>query len=274
MIEACFDVKRLDISFHDIISVRFRPALFTHRALKRRVKIEMKSAPSSPTLYLDGIPPDQNTEFNLCAHFCQFGKVVRVNLKYNGDPSAAAVVFSTDEEAKVANQSPILLLDNKHIKMTLLPSNVQSEPVTNTRCVLCNKDYRNKWGLKEHVKYVHEQAKFQCAVCKVPFASENMYRKHLENHQAQVNAIDRKKAIRRGLSLPGDLLLNKSEEYKKQISLLKNKVKFTEKAFEAVTKQLEAAEKSTNKLKRELNRKCFAFSLLLIVELYFFLNFM
>ncbi|XP_055304740.1 early endosome antigen 1-like [Sitodiplosis mosellana] len=73
---------------------------------------------SNSTLYLVGIPTEENTILELCNYFGKFGKVLNVEVAHNGDPSASKVTFATNEEASAAFDSPEAVLNNRFIKMS------------------------------------------------------------------------------------------------------------------------------------------------------------
>lgn len=229
------------------------------------MKSSKKSAKDVPqsemsfTLYLAGIPPGFNTELILCKYYCKFGPVKSVKLGYNGDPSASAVTFHEHEAAKAAYNSTELL----HNISTISKTFVASKPVASakSKCVLCNKEFGNKWGLLEHSKNIHGEPRYKCTICEVPFASKNMFKHHMDNH-ADANgshAIAGTSGISGANQNGQNALVALNERTKEadlphaKITSLKRKMKMNEKKF---SKALKLAEKNEKNIQSQLKRKC------------------
>lgn len=214
------------------------------RAVRRESLCTVKIG-GSCTLYLAEIPSHENTPFHLCNYFCKFGTLLNVVCGYNGDPSAAAVTFEKHESAKAAMKSSNQLLKNRSIKTTLVPSNVGAT-TSKSKCVLCNKELATKRGLSAHVKRVHSGTTFECEHCKAPFASVNMYKKHLENQHANaIETVVNKKS-------PDVSDQTKLKEQIKQIASLNAKVESLEKENETSAKKLKLAEKTGKVIENQL----------------------
>uniref|UniRef100_A0A1Q3EZX2 Putative rna-binding protein 26 n=1 Tax=Culex tarsalis TaxID=7177 RepID=A0A1Q3EZX2_CULTA len=69
------------------------------------------------SLELRKIPRGLNAIAHLNNHFSKFGKIVNIQISYDGDPEAAIVTFSTHAEANVAYRSTEAVLNNRFIKV-------------------------------------------------------------------------------------------------------------------------------------------------------------
>lgn len=63
------------------------------------------------------MPRGLNSIAHLNNHFCKFGKIVNIQVSYEGDPEAAIVTFSSHAEANVAYRSTEAVLNNRFIKV-------------------------------------------------------------------------------------------------------------------------------------------------------------
>lgn len=72
---------------------------------------------SNCSLELRKVPRGLNSIAHLNNHFCKFGKIVNIQVSYEGDPEAAIVTFSTHAEANVAYRSTEAVLNNRFIKV-------------------------------------------------------------------------------------------------------------------------------------------------------------
>lgn len=91
---------------------------------KRKVPINSRLGPpnrvglqSNCSLELRKVPRGLNSIAHLNNHFCKFGKIVNIQVTYEGDPEAAIVTFSTHAEANVAYRSTEAVLNNRFIKV-------------------------------------------------------------------------------------------------------------------------------------------------------------
>lgn len=205
------------------------------------------SGDRNSTLYLANIPTDKNTSVNLCSHFSKFGKVLSADVAYNDDPSSAAVTFQSHNDAKAAFTSPMVLLNNRSIKMTLVPSNVKSESDTNLNCVLCNTTYSSKPSLTAHVKLVHGAPIFTCNVCKAPFSSKIMYNKHIQNQHSIASVEDNDTTSK---DLDSDHMATQSKEHGEQNTLLQAQVDSLKNELESSDSKLTAVKKVVKQIKR------------------------
>lgn len=69
------------------------------------------------SLELKKVPAGLNTITHLNNHFSKFGKIVNINLNYEGDPEAAIITFSSHAEANAAYRSTEAVLNNRFIKV-------------------------------------------------------------------------------------------------------------------------------------------------------------
>lgn len=84
-----------------------------HSRLGPRVAASMQNC----SLELRKIPRGLNTISHLNNHFAKFGKIVNMQISYDGDPEAAIITFSTHAEANVAYRSTEAVLNNRFIKV-------------------------------------------------------------------------------------------------------------------------------------------------------------
>lgn len=131
------------------------------------------------TLYLVGIPRDQNVELNLYNHFCQFETKNRLSwdtmVTHQQLPWHLLKVKLQKRQMTVLSSHWTIRTFKWHwfLRMPLH----RRKPI----CVLCNTKLASKWGLKDHVKRVHGETRYKCTACKAPFASENMLNKRISD---------------------------------------------------------------------------------------------
>nr|XP_057943868.1 RNA-binding protein 27 isoform X3 [Doryrhamphus excisus] len=68
-------------------------------------------------LEVRNIPPDLNTITKLNEHFSKFGTIVNIQVVFGGDPEAALIQFTTNEEARRAMYCVEAVLNNRFINM-------------------------------------------------------------------------------------------------------------------------------------------------------------
>uniref|UniRef100_T1GDM6 C3H1-type domain-containing protein n=1 Tax=Megaselia scalaris TaxID=36166 RepID=T1GDM6_MEGSC len=96
---------------------------------KRKLPINSRLGPrvnnlqNNCSLELRKVPRGMNTIAHLNNHFAKFGKIVNIQVSYEGDPEAAIVTFSTHAEANVAYRSTEAVLNNRFIKVFWHSSN-------------------------------------------------------------------------------------------------------------------------------------------------------
>ena len=69
------------------------------------------------SLELKKVPTGLNNITHLNNHFTKFGKIVNIQVGYDGDPEAAIVTFSSHAEANAAYRSTEAVLNNRFIKV-------------------------------------------------------------------------------------------------------------------------------------------------------------
>ncbi|XP_045770159.1 RNA-binding protein 26 isoform X3 [Maniola jurtina] len=69
------------------------------------------------SLEVKKVPPGLNDITHLNNHFCKFGKIVNIQVCYEGDPEGALITFSNPTEANVAYKSTEAVLNNRFIKV-------------------------------------------------------------------------------------------------------------------------------------------------------------
>ncbi|KAF5283114.1 hypothetical protein FQA39_LY17421 [Lamprigera yunnana] len=90
----------------------FKKKQFDYNRLGARTK-----NPSNCSLELKKVPPGLNNITHLNNHFSKFGKIVNIQVYYEGDPEAAIVTFSSHAEANAAYRSTEAVLNNRFIKV-------------------------------------------------------------------------------------------------------------------------------------------------------------
>lgn len=63
------------------------------------------------------VPRGLNDITHLNNHFCKYGKIVNIQVCYEGDPEAALITFSNPTEANIAYKSTEAVLNNRFIKV-------------------------------------------------------------------------------------------------------------------------------------------------------------
>jgi RNA-binding protein 26 len=63
------------------------------------------------------IPREQNTILALNSHFQNFGKIINIQINFEGDLEAALVTFSSPTEAQAAYRSTEAVLNNRFIRV-------------------------------------------------------------------------------------------------------------------------------------------------------------
>ncbi|KAK4878106.1 hypothetical protein RN001_010612 [Aquatica leii] len=90
----------------------FKKKAFDYNRLGPRTK-----NPANCSLELKKVPPGLNNITHLNNHFSKFGKIVNIQVFYEGDPEAAIVTFSSHAEANAAYRSTEAVLNNRFIKV-------------------------------------------------------------------------------------------------------------------------------------------------------------
>jgi len=63
------------------------------------------------------IPREQNNIMDLNSHFQKFGKIINIQINFEGDLEAALVTFSSPQEAQAAYRSTEAVLNNRFIRV-------------------------------------------------------------------------------------------------------------------------------------------------------------
>lgn len=90
----------------------FKKKPFDFNRLGPRVK-----NPANCSLELKKVPSGLNNITHLNNHFSKFGKIVNIQVCYEGDPEAAIITFSSHAEANAAYRSTEAVLNNRFIKV-------------------------------------------------------------------------------------------------------------------------------------------------------------
>lgn len=100
----------------------FKKKPFDFTRLGPRVK-----NPANCSLELKKVPSGLNNITHLNNHFAKFGKIVNIQVCYEGDPEAAIVTFSSHAEANAAYRSTEAVLNNRFIKVFWHSGNADGE---------------------------------------------------------------------------------------------------------------------------------------------------
>lgn len=103
---------------------------------KRKLPINSRLGPrvgmqQNCSLELRKVPRGLNSIAHLNNHFSKFGKIVNIQISYDGDPEAAIVTFSTHAEANVAYRSTEAVLNNRFIKVFWHTPGMNNDVATN-----------------------------------------------------------------------------------------------------------------------------------------------
>lgn len=136
----------------------------------------VSSTGTNYTVYLTGIPQNQNSARKLAEDFGQFGKIVDIEMSYNRNPEAASITYAQHKEA-IAAMEWWNTLDK-----TTAARPSQSTPAGNNRgvkCDHCGKILASVGRRDLHVKYMHIET--ECDVCHETLESQSAYRKHFND---------------------------------------------------------------------------------------------
>lgn len=87
------------------------------RGFGRQGPPRMLDQPEKCTLEVRRLPVNLNTISALNEYFSKFGTIVNLQVRYQGDPEAAVVQFSSHSEASSAHRCPEAVLGNRFIKL-------------------------------------------------------------------------------------------------------------------------------------------------------------
>ncbi|XP_047097750.1 zinc finger protein swm isoform X6 [Schistocerca piceifrons] len=107
--------------------------------------------PNNCSLELKKVPRPLNNITHLNNHFSKFGKIVNIQVSYEGDPEAAIVTFSSHAEAYAAYRSTEAVLNNRFIKVFWHNSG------TNNEAAAAIKKTQDMLAVKEILKKKHEE---------------------------------------------------------------------------------------------------------------------
>ncbi|XP_037927489.1 zinc finger protein swm-like [Teleopsis dalmanni] len=85
--------------------------------VKARIGSRVPLMQSNCSLELRKVPRGRNTITHLNNHFSKFGKVVNIQVSYDGDPEASIVTFNGHAEANLAYRSTEAVFNNRFIKV-------------------------------------------------------------------------------------------------------------------------------------------------------------
>ncbi|XP_026331398.1 zinc finger protein swm-like, partial [Hyposmocoma kahamanoa] len=123
------------------------------------------------SLEVKKVPRGLNDITHLNNHFSKFGKIVNIQVCYEGDPEAALITFSSPTEANVAYKSTEAVLNNRFIKVfwhnpdnkqeNVAPSGQQNKPAdrqNNQHPMSHNKVLINRDNIKATADIKQQQA--------------------------------------------------------------------------------------------------------------------
>lgn len=102
------------------------------------------------SLELRKVPRGLNSIAHLNNHFSKFGKIVNIQISYEGDPEAAIITFSQHAEANVAYRSTEAVLNNRFIKVFW---HAMSAPNGGNN----NNNNNNDGGAPNSASHIHQQ---------------------------------------------------------------------------------------------------------------------
>lgn len=82
-----------------------------------RARLGAKPTRNNCSLEVKKIPREQNSIMALNGHFWKFGKIINIQINFEGDPEAALVTFATPEEAYAAYKSTEAVMQNRFIRV-------------------------------------------------------------------------------------------------------------------------------------------------------------
>lgn len=91
----------------------------THPRLPRGPRPHSQGPPiwDNKTLEIRKVPPQLNSIVKLNEHFQQFGQIINIQVRFNGDPEAALITFATRPQAVNAYKSTAPILNNRFIRV-------------------------------------------------------------------------------------------------------------------------------------------------------------
>lgn len=109
--------KRRSDYNQDVPPMKKRQGGFDFNRLGPRAGGQPLKNPANCSLELKKVPRGMNNISHLNNHFCKFGKIVNIQVCFEGDPEGAIVTFSSHAEANAAYRSTEAVLNNRFIKV-------------------------------------------------------------------------------------------------------------------------------------------------------------
>ncbi|CAG9829792.1 unnamed protein product [Diabrotica balteata] len=212
--------------------------------------------PQNCSLELKKVPQGLNSITHLNNHFGKFGKIVNIQVQYEGDPEAALITFSSHAEANAAYRSTEAVLNNRFIKVFWHNIGQQQPQIpgpAGTVEVQPKADEAEQLPAEEEKKPISkEESKLQAA---------EAIKKNQELIATQVKVKKNQDVQRKQvLKIQSDLRKKKQDLLEKQLSqqkvliekleklptgpqrdIVKETIKKTQEAIEEIKKDLEAA---------------------------------
>ncbi|KAG5882370.1 hypothetical protein JTB14_036294 [Gonioctena quinquepunctata] len=204
--------------------------------------------PQNCSLELKKVPQGLNSITHLNNHFSKFGKIVNIQVQYEGDPEAAIITFSSHAEANAAYRSTEAVLNNRFIKVFWHnTNNAEVQPSADTP-IIENSDTTDKPAApptKDETKAQETEAikknqELLATHAKVK-RNQDVQRKHVLKIQ---NDLRKKKQELLDKQLSQQkILIEKMEKLPPgpQRDVIKETIKKTQEAIEAIKKNLEDA---------------------------------
>ncbi|XP_023311914.1 zinc finger protein swm isoform X3 [Anoplophora glabripennis] len=208
------------------------------------------------SLELKKVPQGVNSITHLNNHFSKFGKIVNIQVQFEGDPEAAIITFSTHAEANAAYRSTEAVLNNRFIKVFWHSPNagaeVQPRADASNGTAAADAQELDPEAAKAVAKENKEETKAQATAA---------IKKNQELLAAQAK-VNKNKDVQRKevLKIQNDLRKRKQELLEKQLSqqkvliekmeklpagpqrdIIKDTIKKTQEAIEDIKKDIEAA---------------------------------
>ncbi|CEF64826.1 Second mitotic wave missing [Strongyloides ratti] len=227
--------------------------------------------PSCNTLELRKCPQELNTIAKLDEYFSTFGKIINIQVNFEGDPEAALITFSEHNEAVKAFSSEKAIFDNRFIKLfwyrpekknginkndnkSIVKTIVKKQPIIYPS--------QEAWLKKreEHKKMMLAQKNREITLRKTAEECINVYRKkvtYLEKLKSEIDDItvklkaaktpDAKKGYQKCFNHMSDVYLTQTKELKElneQINKINEELKKFEKSSTITFGSIKGSDKS------------------------------
>jgi RNA-binding protein 26 len=171
------------------------------------------------SLEVKRIPSNQNNIMDLNSHFWRFGKIVNIQISFEGDPEAALITFSTPAEAFAAYRSTEAVLNNRFVKVFWHNKEKENEEGDGAPGTVSVKDRLGPGGESQHEAMEQDKILLSGNSLTKTVYNHNAVRKELA--QEKVEAVE---AIKRSQEMLAaqEVLKREQAEKKKEAMLMRN----------------------------------------------------